>query len=408
MIELLEEYGAIASSIGLIIGILGFVLTILNFLGFVKWNDLHESTKKIIKWIFLLIIFISTFGIGYSMKHHNESKIRIAVLLPLDRNKHDSPPYQDGKRQAYGYIDLIEKYPDLLDEFEIIFKNHGMNTDKAIEIVTSELKLGTNYFISTMSQVSERLSANFQSLVIEHKKNKIDNPKLIITVTSSNKIILKKDLIYRFYIRSEEESKLLSNYYIDNILSDRIVAITVDDNYGNRAKEIFCSEMHRPFDLFIPLQIDWNFEKIKNEISLRLGNNRVKNQTFFIVHYGNGLDNIITSLYELNQSGILLLSHPITVKEWNYPIIDILEKFQWITCFVESKNGGIYNSDDIIRDFTFFSLERLIHTIKSSQNTGSTFDECWKALDEPKDIAYNIDENADSKIKLLTKTFREK
>ena len=402
----------------IVIALVSLALLIITLLKW-KYDDSNETflfLKK--KYLFSLILFtLSVFciiGAQYtatfskpSSKYHKE---RIVVLIPLNKNKSNEPAYQDGKRQAYGYVDLIEKNSDILNNYEIVFKNHEMNTAKAVEIVREELEIGTNYFVSTMSHISERLSLDFENLVEKYKdkdkdKDK-DKPKLITTVSSSSKINVKPNRVYRFYIRSKEESDLLARYYSKLNSENRLVSITVNDNYGNRARDVFNNAYSKPFDINVPLEIKWNRAKIKEQIQKKIAIN-TDNNTFFIVHYGNGLDNIISVLNELDLKGQLLISHPITVEEWNKPIENILSKYDWATCYPESPSGEYYESKDIIRDFVYFTLHRLIKSIEDSKASTKDFNTAWTESNEPNRIKYNINLEGDSEIKLKIKTHKK-
>ncbi|MCB0515534.1 MAG: hypothetical protein KDD49_05665, partial [Bacteroidetes bacterium] len=350
-------------------------------------------------------IFSAAFS-GYNLYYSNNTNIcpndsrkRIVVLLPLDKTKSNQPAYQDGKRQAYGLIDLIEKKSDILKNYDIVFRNHEMDETRAVEIVSDELKNGTNYFISTMSHISERLSKDFESLIKQNRKRDLDKPKLIVTVSSSSKIQVHPNSVYRFYIRSNEESSLLADYATKNGVNERLVAIVVDDNYGRRAQEVFNESYGKPFDITIPLSISWTKDKIKSEISKKVASNGVEN-TFFIVHYGSGLDNIVSSISELRLSGNFLISHPITVDEWHKPVENILNSRDWVTCSPEAADGGIYVSEDIIRDFVYFSIHRLINTIEETSYSSTSFDTAWRNSNEPQRIKYEITSEGDSEIKM--------
>jgi len=374
-----------------------------------KWSS-PASTK----WLFLkkkffvgLIAFTCSllFLFGSQSNFFSKPSIsiddreRIVVLLPIDKTKSKQPAYQDGKRQAYGYIDLIEKNPSILNKYDIIFKNHGMDETVAVEIVAGELKNGTNYFVSTMSHISERLSKDFSTLIENNKTTELDKPKLVVTVSSSSKIQVQPNSVYRYYIRSNEESALLADHAEKQGVNQSLVAIVVDDNYGRRAQEVFNDNYGKPFDITIPLSITWSKDKIKAEIAKEVPSNGVEN-TFFIVHYGNGLDNIISSISELKLPGNFLISHPITVDEWYKPVEEILNSRDWVTCYPEASNGGIYISDDIIRDFVYFSIHRLVKTIEETSYGNYNFDSAWKNLSEPQRIKYQINSEGDSEIKL--------
>ena len=394
------------------------ISSILLLVTFLKWRPNSEPKTFIFlkrKYLFGLVTFALSlfYFIGsqnstlFSKSSIQNEKEKIVVLIPLNKNKSAEPAYQDGKRQAYGYIDLIEENANLLTKYEIVFKNHEMNATKAVEIVADELERGTNYFISTMSHISERLSLDFDGLVEKHKHNDKDKPKLIVTVSSSSKINVTANRVYRFYIRSNEESSLLAHYYSKQNFKNRLISIVVNDNYGRRAREIFNDTYSKPFDINVSLEIKWNKAKIREEIIKKIALNNSSN-TFFIVHYGNGLDNIISVLDELKLKGQLLISHPITVKEWNYPIENILSNYDWATCYPESPTGDLYKSNDIIRDFVYFTLYRLIKSIDVSNISEKDFDAAWKESNKPHEIKYKINSDGDSEIKLKIKIHKKK
>ena len=334
-------------------------------------------------------------------------KERIVLLLPLNKLRaHQEPAFQDGKRQAFGLIDLIENDALIQEKYEIIVIDHEMSPEKTISDVRRELSKGTKYFVSTMSHISKELTEEFSDLVINNYAGKPNEPKLIATVASSNELKLQKNLIYRYYIRSEDEAKKLGDYYLDSKLNNRTVSIVVDDNYGETARNLFMEEVGKPFNVDISLGLQWSKDQIKKKIESSLGNKPLANHTFLIVHYGSGLDNIISSLYELGHSGHLLISHPITVEEWQRPVDNALDNFDWTTCYVESQKGGAYFSHDIIRDFTYFTLHRFVQTIGAMNDSGKSFDEKWRECSEPERIQYSINQNGDSDIKLITTTYQ--
>ncbi len=103
-----------------------------------------------------------------------------------------------------------------------------------------------------------------------------------------------------------------------------------------------------------------------------------------------------------------MISHTITVNEWKSPVENILNQYNWTTCCAESDKGGIYASQDVIRDFTYFTLDRLIQVLNSMESTGKSFHDLWRECSEPNRIKFSINENGDSKINLITNNFNKK
>lgn len=388
-----------------------------------RWKkDVQDHTyptvlKRNAVFLYVLVSLPAFTFLGFQLKNASDEsapcpdckrKERIVVLIPFDRNSNSLPPFQDGKRQAFGFIDLLEKNPGVLDKYEFIFKNHEMNPDKAVEIVSEELSAGTKYFVSTMSEVSKRLSYDFQTLIKSNYQFDETHPKLITTVSSSNQINLIENSVYRFYIRSEEEALLLGEYYKENIRDGGVCAIVVKDNYGETARSLFREVIGKPLDANIFIEKSWTKSAVVEKLTDELKNVPFENQTYFIVHYGSGLDNIVSALAELGRPGELLISHPITVNEWNTPVSAVLDSFTWTTCYAESETGGTYNSEDVIRDFTYFTLHRLVQSIDAMKATNKSFDEIWKNCREPHRIKYLITKEGDSEITLLTKTYPKK
>ena len=116
-------------------------------------------------------------------------KQRIVLLLPIDSDK-ESDAYDDGERQALGFIDFLKKHNEKASNYNFVIRNHKMSYDDdyaAEDIVIEELKKGTQYFICTMSSVALPLSAKFDTLVKSYY-NGSGNPLLISTVSSAPSI----------------------------------------------------------------------------------------------------------------------------------------------------------------------------------------------------------------------------
>ena len=196
--------------------------------------------RKYKSHISIIIGVISFAFLGFIYGRQNsirekECKKRIVVLLPL--SEENKAAYQDGVRQAIGVVDFIKSKPQLSDQFEVGIRDHKMDANAAELIIKDEIRNGTKYFICTMSNVCTQVSENFDKIVQEYNTEG-EKPILISTVASSPKIQTLKNLKYRFYVRSQEEGKVLAEY-ADKMSFPSAYGIAISDAYGHGAIEEF-------------------------------------------------------------------------------------------------------------------------------------------------------------------------
>jgi hypothetical protein len=325
---------------------------------------------------------------------------RIALLLPIDESKSTSA-YDDGERQALGLIQLIKrKNEDAIGKYSFAIHNHGMNESEAESIVISELQRGTEYILCTMSLIGEHLSKKFGSLVKEHSIQGL-NPKLIITVASSPAIVTSKDTVFRFYIRSYEESRILAKSCFDNTSLRAATAIAVNDPYGKGAVDQFKKEWEHlggSYTTGVFFQPECEETEIINTLKEKLLTKPLSvREIIFIAHYGGGLDKVINAIYKLNLDPLIVATSTLSIENWQKPIKEALDSLSWITC-VPALNGQgmkLYEGD-VVQDFVYYTLDRLIAVDERCQNTGESFQKVWNVIKEPKRLIYIINDEGDS------------
>ncbi len=277
----------------------------------------------------------------------------------------------------------------------------------AEDIVIEELKKGTQYFICTMSSVALPLSAKFDTLVKSYY-NGSGNPLLISTVSSAPSITdnLKENSIYRFYIRSDEEGAELAKAVHSLNSYNTATAIYVKDNYGEGAVEKFKEEWEKLGHIYnngIYVGALWDEKPIYDKIEKQIMNryNPENREVIFIAHYGGGLDKIINSIYKLNMRPLIVATSTLSIKSWQKPIREPLDSLNWITCvpLLKDKENKLFDGD-VVKDFVYFTLDRLISILEKCEKTNKDFNTVWFELREPKKIDYEILSNGDSKIKL--------
>ncbi|MDP1764105.1 MAG: ABC transporter substrate-binding protein [Sediminibacterium sp.] len=344
-------------------------------------------------------------GIYNPSKDCPQSKTRIIIMLPLgDVIK---PAYQDGMRQMYGYAEFLNDYNTrYTEDFEFVPVDHSMNYDVAKQIIEAEVNRGTKYFICTMSKVNQELSLHFEEIISRcHFIG--EKPILICTVTSSPKIILKPNLIYRFYVRSQEEGKCLAEL-ANNKKLNSATYIVVNDPYGKGAVEEFRKNWNGRFTEGVKVDFGTGVDEISEQISNQFNSiPEGDRQVIFIAHYGNGIDNIIKALDRTHTKGVILATSTLSISDWQEPIKNILANYQWYTC-VPKYLSVDKNQDDVIKNFTTHTLKRLVQTINLQKgNPTSTFDENWKKAEVYTNLDITWDTNGDAIVpmKAVDKTY---
>jgi len=396
----------------LIIGLVFFLISKKNI-------GIGKQPFYLRKWFLFLYSFITlcafanfVFLIGGKYGPNNVSpqlKTRIVIMLPLgDVIK---PAYQDGMRQMYGYAEFLNDYNTrYTEEFEFVPIDHSMNFDVAKQIIEREVNRGTKYFICTMSKVNEELSKHFEEILTRCKFSG-QKPILILTVTSYPKVTLKQNLIYRFYIRSQEEGKCLADLATEKNINSATY-IVVNDPYGKGAVEEFKKNWNGKFTEGIKVEFGSGVDDISDQIKKQLKTIPEKDrQAIFIAHYGNGIDNIIKALNRDKIKGIILATSTLSIPDWQQPIQSILKTYDWYTCIPDYKSID-KNQDDVIKNFTTHTLKRLVQTINLTKgNNETTFDENWKKAEVYINLKITWDTNGDAIIpmKAVHKTdFNEK
>jgi hypothetical protein len=352
-------------------------------------NNQSESNKFLIDKLFLIpFCLISVLNIGISSyflgtkieleeTFQTNSKNRIALILPLNENLGSS--YQDGIRQILGFAEYLKNNPEITRNIEFVLYDHNMKASDAEKIIKEEIGLGTKYFISTMSSVNLQLAENFPEIVASFELNGT-KPKLICTVTSSPSLLLNSDLVYRYYIRSQEESKALALVGKEKGFSTATY-IAVDNDYGKGAVSEFKNSWSGTVSDGIFIDMNLTVSDIEKEISKKiLTLPPEERQAIFICHFGNGIDNSITALSNLKVNSTILATSTLSIDEWQKPIRQILDKMEWYTCIPEYQSVD-KKQNDVIKNFTTYTIDKLITAIKDT-----SFNNSWKTFKSPNNL----------------------
>lgn len=353
----------------------------------IKINEFKIFGLLFRKWfiipIGILFVLISCFSVYVSSMNidsystNKSYKKRIVLLFPL--NEELSSAYQDGVRQLLGFTEFLKNNPEYSKNIEFRIYDHSMKEDNAERIIKEEMDEGTMYFFSTMSKVNVPLSQRFPEIVKSYNF-KGQKPILVCGVTSAPTVNLKENAVYRYYIRSQEEAQKLAAIGLEKNLKSATF-IAVDDDYGRNAVDEFKKNWDGRFTDGVYLESKLSDIEIKKLIQEKILVIPDKDrQAIFICHYGSGVDNSISSLYDLNISTTILATSTLSIKEWQKPIEDILKKFEWYTC-VPDYQPYMSNQNDVIKNFTTFAIEKLV---KSALD--SSFVQTWSKPVSPKNL----------------------
>ncbi len=378
-----------------------------------EYKKKYKSGRTILLAVSLILFVVLIFTGIYINNLSNEitvlnetKKERIVLLLPIDSDK-EGDAYDDGERQALGFIDFLKKHNEKASNYNFVIRNHELDFDATEDIIIEELKKGTKYFICTMSSVARPISKVFGNHVNKYFKGE-GSPIFISTVASSPIITeyLKENSVYRFYIRSDEEGEELAKavHKINNFRT--ATSIAVNDDYGEGAVKKFEEEwvkLGHTFNKGILIDINCDeemiYKQIKDQIKDRYSQSN--REVIFVAHYGGGLDKIINSVYKLGMRPLIVATSTLSIKNWQRPIKEPLDSLDWITCVPRLKDsGGKLFEGDVVKDFVYFNLDRLISILDKCNTTNKDFNTVWHELHEPKRLDYQILQNGDSKINL--------
>lgn len=369
-------------------------------------------TIKIPILIALIIVLISNYGIYLLFGSNGSIKQNISLIVPLDASR---DVVMDAERQVLGLTSLLIRKPEYSQKFDFSIIKASMDSATVEQSILNEFKnKGTKYFVITMSKHATQIYKDWDKMFSSVPIN--DRPIVISTIASSPDVKTIKDHYYRFYIRSNEEGAVLAKKANDSNIN-KVSFIAVDDAYGEGAVKSFKNVWTRRFEEGIYVSNGDDKASIKkriNEIKERFNDQ----DAIFVAHYGNGIDNIITSLDELGINKAIIATSTITISTWKKPINDILAKNRLITCIPKVNKDkytigefirvGRESSDtykgDVVVDFIYYTFDRLITTIiDMKKDHKSSFNDIWVSANNkiPDDILYGFEEETgDSRIEM--------
>lgn len=371
---------------------------------------LGSNKQKIIACV--LLIALLSYVLYLFLNHRKKISRKVFLLVPKT-SAHTTQSRKDDvaliKNACNEFMTSSEGSQGI---FEII-EDDLDNTNTLEKIISEKTNSGYKYFVSFFSDISKSLSTNWS-----YRKSGKENPILVCTVTSSEEIKTSRNLIYRFYIRSEDEAKCLASrcFKDSTLLITRVTYLAEGvSKYGKSAVETFKKEWEgRRKREFIEGEfitegnsIDAAIQKIKSKIDKK------SVSAIFIALYGNNIKDFIKSWDtacngDKNLEKIkLIFTSTFMVYDWIKDCLPEIKKHELITCLPEKDNHNRYwNGTDIdnlkgvsiVKDFVMETLAKMKKAIDRTENA-EMFHLYWlDSRDENDKFEYYILKNGDSKI----------
>jgi hypothetical protein len=308
------------------------------------------------------------------------SKSRIAIFLPISCK--EGYANEDLKLMAEGFGNGTSDFffntnTELSESFELVFIDSNTK-EKAFEKLEQEIKLGTKYFISTLSSFSLELSKKFNSIDT--------NSILINTVSGSVNIAEVPNKIYNFYpnskmeidkiIKSLTDSKFTKPYIYCYKSTFTQECKTYFISRWNVLKDItlYLSSVSNSFDFMNKRDFDDNHPGFINE--------KVKeSDCIIILGYGGSFFDLINKLkianINIDSKSIFTIS-TFRYRNWIKEEADTINGLNIFTVRPKMKSEKFKIETDIVKYFSEQSLDRLLRTIEEINKNNTIFDVAWK------------------------------
>ena len=306
-------------------------------------------------------------------KEHRHTQI--ALLVPLKNEL--GVRFEDTKQIRLGLGAFLTNFPEDTKHYHLSLFDHKNKYSVALEQeVLAKVNKGVDYFVCAYSDVCAALAKRFDALLEQASYD--TRPILITTLSSSMDLPLEKDKFYRFFVRNQEDARVLAlKAYTKGIKKASFIA--TEDAYGRDAARAFMEAWQDLGGKLIEgIYIDPNLSsevvanKIKNSPLITL-----KDAAVFVSHY----QNINQSLQALDTKTLYLLS-----ANYQHNVIQELAKkvaHQQLIFALPSYKAVDENLQNTAAAFIYMTLSKLVHVDKQLSNPELQFHDLWQQADYP-------------------------
>lgn len=239
--------------------------------------------KKILFYVLALALFVLAFGCGNQEKGGEKEVVKIGAILPLTGNY-----AWFGELNANSIklaVDIINQENE--KKIELILLD---NKSTVKDGINSTLKLISNDGVNAIISTPSSLSLAINEILRSHKN-------ITHIALSANSNILENEVsVVRAYLSAEDDAKELSEFVKENVNFNRIVAFTINDDYGLSFFKSFKNMMN---DSIINVIINYGQQDFKNSI-MKL--NLRSNDIVIIIEHGTQASyNLIKQIKDYNM-----------------------------------------------------------------------------------------------------------
>ena len=311
--------------------------------------------------------------------------------------------WQDTQQLMQGLGMFVMNKPQMTERYHFSFFDHKNRFDDALKArVVKEIKLGVNYFICTASAACSPLAEQFDTLS-KLARPKGQRPVLIITATATSALKTKSHQVYRFYPRNQETVALLvkmakkrgfkeASYIAINDANGRDAVNLFIDQWGGEGREIVPGLYLDPLlsERRAAEKIDAFFSQIEAP------------EVVFVAHYKNITDGLLT----LDDKTTLLVTASFLDKFSNDRLDKVIQSDRWISVMPDYKDQQAL-FDQLPPSFFYLTLDKLTNAIDQAQGNPEAFHSAWMASDYPAVLNFERDGEADFKIHMKPRSYRQ-
>lgn len=322
--------------------------------------------------------------------YKEQQHTQIALLFPIKNEL--GVKFEDTHQVRLGFGAFLTHFPEYSNAYHLTLFDHKNKYNLALEKeVLAKINDGTRYFVCAYSDVCISLANNFDAL-LEQATYDI-RPILITTLSSSMELPLEKDKFYRFFVRNQEDARILAlNAYTKGIRKASFIA--TDDAYGHdAAREFIVAWKDLGGEMLEGVYID---PDLSNEVVANKVHNSplmtMKGVAVFVAHYQN-----------INQSLQLLDADTHYLLSANYQqniIAQLAEKIphKQLTFALPSYKAVDEKLKNTAAAFVYMTLSKLVHADMQMQNDDISFHMAWQQADYPVFLEFRTAGVADFRI----------
>jgi len=322
--------------------------------------------------------------------YKGQQHTRIVLLFPL-RNEL-GVKFEDTDEISLGLGTFLTRLPEYGNAYHLTLFDHKNKFNLALEKeVVAKINEGTRYFVCAYSDVCTSLANRFDALLEQATYD--TRPILITTLSSSMELPLEKNKFYRFFVRNQEEARILAlNAYTKGIRKATFIA--TQDAYGyDAAREFTEAWKDLGGKLLEGVYIDPDLSdkvvanKIRNSPLMTL-----KGAAVFVAHYQNinqslqlldiGTHYLLSANYQ--QNVIAQLAENIPHKQ----LIFALPSYKAVDKKLKNTAAA----------FVYMTLSKLVHADIQMQEDKTTFHTAWHQADYPAFLEFRTAGVADFRV----------